>query len=219
MTLVLHHVADARSTRSLWLLHEIGEPFELTTYAFDKSLRTPVYLAIHPLGRVPALNDGAILMMESGAICEWLCETRAQHLWRAPGTDERHQWLQWLHFAETVGQHLAILTQQHIVIREDKDRSPLLMKLEAARLGKALGVLEERLDGRDWMLGDVFSGVDTAFGYSVDVARRFVALDAYPNLAAYHARCTRRPAYQAAQPEPGDSRIYRKDFYPPPADD
>ena len=216
MTLILHHAEDARSVRTYWLLGEIGVPFEVVTHPFDKSLRSPDYLARHPLGRVPCLEDGSDCLIESGAICEWLCETRAPHLWRAPGTPERADWLQWLHYAETVGQQLANLTQQHIVIREDRDRSPLLMSLEARRLGKALGVLDAALGDHEWILPGGFSGVDTAIGYSVDVARRFHSLDPFPALAAYHARCQARPAFQAAQPKPGARRIYARDFYPPP---
>jgi len=120
--------------------------------------------------------------------------------------------LQWLHYAETVAVHGATLTQQHIVIYEDKDRSPLLMKLETRRLEKALEVLDRHLEGRDYMLS-TFSAVDVSLGYSVYVAQHFVKVAPYKALHAWFERISARPAYQKTQPKAGDSLIYRKAFY------
>ncbi len=200
--------------RTLWLLEELGLDCQLVIHDFGPALRSPEYLAISPLGRVPALQDGGDTLIESGAICEWLCERHSQAgLGRAPGHPERAEWLQWLHFAETVGQHLAALTQQHIVIRDDHDRSPLIMKLELRRLEKALGVLEAVLEGRDWMLVSGFSGIDTGIGYSVYVAEKFADLEQFPNVAGYLDRIRARLAFQAALPPPGSARIYTRPFY------
>ena len=214
--LVLWHVPLSRSIRALWLLHEIGCDFRLNTLDFfDGSMRQPPYAGIHPAGRVPALQDGEVTLHESGAITEWLCETRAPHLTRAPGMADRAGWLDWLHFGETLGQHLANLTQHHIVLREEWQRSPTVMKLEAARLSRALTLVEQRLSGRDWLLG-TFSGVDCQIGYAVWMAARFVRFDDRPALAAYAARCAARPAFQAALPAPGTRVIYDRDFYEVP---
>ncbi|MBP6679203.1 MAG: glutathione S-transferase [Paracoccus sp.] len=214
--LVLWHVPLSRSMRALWLLHEIGCDFRLNTLDFfDGSMRQPPYAGIHPAGRVPALQDGEVTLHESGAITEWLCETRAPHLTRAPGMADRAGWLDWLHFGETLGQHLANLTQHHIVLREEWQRSPTVMKLEAARLSRALTLVEQRLSGRDWLLG-TFSGVDCQIGYAVWMAARFVRFDDRPALAAYAARCAARPAFQAALPAPGTRVIYDRDFYEVP---
>lgn len=214
--LTLWHVPLARSMRALWLLHEIGCDFRLESLDFfDGSMRQPPYSAVHPLGRVPALRDGSVTLHESGAITEWLCETRAPHLARAPGQTGRAEWLDWLHFGETLGQHVANLTQQHIVLREDWQRSPTLMKLEAARLSRALGLVEMALADRDWLLGD-FSGVDCQVGYAVWIAQRFTRLEARPALSAYAARCAARPAFQASLPAPGTRVIYTRDFYEVP---
>ena len=214
--LVLWHVPLSRSMRALWLLHEIGCDFRLNTLDFfDGSMRQPPYAGIHPAGRVPALQDGEVTLHESGAITEWLCETRAPHLTRAPGMADRAGWLDWLHFGETLGQHLANLTQHHIVLREEWQRSPTVMKLEAARLSRARTLVEQRLSGRDWLLG-TFSGVDCQIGYAVWMAARFVRFDDRPALAAYAARCAARPAFQAALPAPGTRVIYDRDFYEVP---
>lgn len=217
MSLALHHCHQARSMRSLWLLHEIGLDFELVIHAFGPDLRAPDYLARHPLGRVPCLEDGALVLMESGAICEYLCETYASGpLWRAPGHPERAPWLQWLHYAETVATHVAALTQQHIVIHEDKDRSPLVMKLEARRLAKAFGVIEAALGDQGYILGSEFSAVDTALGYSLYAGQHFAKLEYFPKLAGYLDRMSRRSAFAAALPPEGAALIYAKPFYAEP---
>lgn len=212
----LHHCAQARSFRVLWLLEELGETFEVVHHSFfDKSLRAPDYLKLSPAGRVPALEADGQVMFESGAIAEWLCETRGA-LGRAPGTPERVAWLEWLHFSETLGQHLAALTQHHIVLREDWMRSPTVMQLEAKRLEKCLGVAEAALNGRDWLLASGFSAVDVTMGYGAITAGRFVRLDRLPRVAAWIARMQDRPAYRRAAARDGRGEIYTRDFYEVP---
>ena len=216
--MILWHVPQSRSMRSLWLLHEIGADFRVEMVDFfDGTMRRPPYAAISPVGRVPALQDGDITLHESGAITEWLCETRAPHLGRAPGSRDRAHWLDWLHFGETLGQHIANLSQHHIVLREDWQRSSTVMRLEAARLSRALRLVEQGLQRRAWLLGE-FSGIDCQVGWAVWVAARFVRFDDRPLLAAYCDRCAARPAFQAALPRAGESLIYSRDFYEVPAD-
>ncbi|SIO28016.1 glutathione S-transferase [Rhodovulum sp. ES.010] len=214
----LHHCPQARSFRTLWLLHEMGLEFDIRRYGFfDRSLRHPDYLALSPAGRVPALEIDGRVLFESGAITEYLVETRPDcGLGRFPSEDERADWLEWLHFAETIGQHLAALTQQHIALREDWMRSPTVMRLEAKRLEKALEVVDRALEGRDWLLPSGFSAVDTNAGYGVMIARRFVPADLLPGVEAYYERLAARPAFQKAMEEDGTPEIYTRDFYGPP---
>ena len=213
--LTLYHAAESRSMRVLWLLNEMGLDYDLVTVMFGKALRDPEYLAISPAGRVPALVVDGQVMFETGAILEYLTETHGSPLYRVPGDPERAEWLKWIHFSETIGQHLASLTQQHIVIYEDKDRSPVTMKIERRRLEITLGVLDAHLEGRDYLLSD-FSAADIAHGYGLYVARRFTHLSAMSNLDAYYARLSERPAFRAAKPKDGDQRIYSKEFYDMP---
>ena len=213
--ITLHHCHEARSMRSLWLLHEMGLAFDLKIHVFGKELRDPSYLAIHPLGRVPCLVDDGLVLYETGAITQYLCEKYPEKgLGRDIGDRERAEWLQWLHYAETVAVHGATLTQQHIVIYEDKDRSPLLMKLERRRLEKTLEVLDGILEDRDYLLKSGFSAIDTNIGYSVHIARYFTPLSAFSNLAAYYERLTSRPAFQKSLPP--KPTIYLKSFYEVP---
>ncbi|MCB1334055.1 MAG: glutathione S-transferase family protein [Roseivivax sp.] len=215
----LHHVPQSRSMRILWLLNEIGAPFEVVSYPFDKTLRSAEFLTLSPAGRVPALEIEGERMFESGAIAEYLCERFPEAgLGRAPGSPDRMAWLTWLHFAETVTQHLAALTQQHLALREPAQRSPIVTQLEAARLGKCLAAIERRLstpvENRDHLLTSGFSACDVAVGQAVYIARHFHRLDGFPELSAWYARITARPAFQASLPAP-EARLYTRDFYPP----
>lgn len=197
--ITLYHCAQARSMRSLWLLNELGVDFELVTLPFDmEHLRAPEYLAVHPLGRVPCLVDGGRVVFESGAIAQYLCENYDDGtLGRAPDHGERAEWLQWIHYAETMAVHGATLTQQQVFIAE-ADRSPVVKKLETRRLEKTLEVIDGRLKDRDYLLESGFSAVDVNVGYSVHLATKFTALDPLANVSAYYRRLTERPAFKAS---------------------
>ncbi len=208
----LHHCPQTRSMRSLWLLHEIGVDFELQTYPFDQTLRQEPYRSLNPTGRVPTLEIDGVVLTESGAIAEYLCERFPQAaLGRDPGHDERAQWLNWIHFSETISQHTAALTQQHVALYEDRMRSPIVMQLEAKRLAKTLGTVEAGLQG-DYLLSG-FSAADIGVGQAVYMAQHFVRLDPFPKLTAWFARLEKRATYQKALPDgPG---LYAQSFYPP----
>lgn len=212
----LHHVAQARSFRILWLMEEMGLDFEVARRSFfDKSLRDPGYLTISPAGRVPALEIDGRVIYESGAITEYLCATRGR-FGRAQGDPDWVDWLEWVHFAETIGQHIANLTQHHIALREEWMRSPTVMKLEAARLGKVLEVVDAGLGAHDWLLPSGFSAVDCSVGYGALIARRFVSFERLPRVAAWLGRCEDRDAFRRAQARDGEPEIYRRDFYQVP---
>ncbi|PKQ01201.1 MAG: glutathione S-transferase family protein [Alphaproteobacteria bacterium HGW-Alphaproteobacteria-12] len=198
--LTLYHCNGARSMRSLWLLHEMGIEFELKELPFSmEGLRTPEYLSISPLGRVPCLVDDGVSVFESGAIAQYLGEHYDPEgkLHRAPGHAERTEWLIWLHYAETMAVHGASLVQQKVFIAKE-DRSPVVQKLESRRLEKSLEVVDMHLKDRDYLLKSGFSAVDTNVGYSVHLAKGFVNLDPFPNVVAYYERISSRPAFKKA---------------------
>ncbi|MEM7642202.1 MAG: glutathione S-transferase family protein [Pseudomonadota bacterium] len=211
MTVVLHHVPQSRSDRVLWLLNELGLEFELRVWPFDKSLRSEEFLALNPAGRVPALEIDGRSLWETGAIVEVLCE-REGRLGRGPGDAERADWLIWVHFAETISQHAANLTQQHVALREDWMRSPTVMKLEAARVGKCFDAVEAALTG-DWLLSS-FSAADICVAQAVMMGRRFHRIGGRERLAAWMARCEAREGWQASR---GEGGLYVKDFHDVPA--
>lgn len=216
--ITLHHSPQTRSMRTLWLLNELDVPFRVNIHPFDKSLRRPEFLSISPAGRVPALEIDGERMFETGAITEYLCERFSpDRMGRSVTSPDRMAWLVWVHFAETVSQHAAALTQQHIVLYEDHMRSPAVMKLEAARLKKCYDAIEARLstplENRDYLLTSGFSAADISVGQAVYMARHFATLDQHPETAAWIARITERPGFRASVPGPGQG-LYTQDFYP-----
>jgi len=212
--IILHHCPQTRSMRSLWLLHELAVEFEVVKHGFDKSLRDPAYLVKSPAGRVPALELEGEAIFETGAITEVLCERFSPDvLGRPAGHAERAQWLIWVHFAETISQHAAALTQQHVALREDHMRSPIVMKLEAARIVKCYAALEARLAGRDYLLDGGFSAADISVGQAVYLARFFAHLDGFAAVQAWYDRITARQGFKASLP--GDETLFDGDFFAP----
>ncbi|MGY6695029.1 MAG: glutathione S-transferase family protein [Roseinatronobacter sp.] len=207
----LWHVPQSRSLRVLWALEEIDIAHELVMCSFfDKSLRMPEQLARSPAGRVPAVEIDGTALCESGAILLYLAEQFSPSLRIPEQHVRRAEFLQGLHYAETVGAHLANLTQHHIVLRDDWMRSPTVMRLEAKRLEAAL-----RAVGPEMIAGE-FTVADIAVGYAVWLSRRFVLLP--DNAAQYLNQLLRRPAFARALARDGQPQIYLQDFYPPPED-
>ena len=211
----LHHIAGSRSSRILWLLCEMGLEVELVHLSItDGSLRQKDYLARSPAGRVPALEIDGRTLFESGAITEYLCETRPEHgFGRAPGHPERAAYLEWIHYAETMAHLIANLNLQWLFLRDPATRSPALLKIEAKRLALTLAPLEARLGLHDYILPSGFSGADTMLGYNLRAAPHYVRLDPFPNVRAYIARITARPGYQEALALDGQQEFYTQDFY------
>jgi len=196
--ITLYHCNNSRSMRSLWLLYELKIKFKLVEMEFKQTeLRSKKYLSIHPLGRVPCLIDDNITLYESGAICQYLCEKYDNNnvLSRSKGHSERHEWLQWLHYSETIAVHAASLVQQTVIISEN-ERSPVVMKLEGLRLEKSLEVLNNHLENNTYMLRSGFSAVDTNIGYSVHLAKNFNNLSLLPNVKKYYMNISNRQAFK-----------------------
>jgi glutathione S-transferase len=169
---------------------------------FDLAVtRSKKYLAVHPLGRVPCLRDGELRLFESGAIIEHLCERHPDRgLGRPAGDPERYEWLQWIHYAETMAVHAAALVQQLHFIDADQ-RSATLFDLESRRLAKAVGVVDSQLAGRDFLLRTGFSAADVAVGYSVHLAQRFLRAGKWRQVEEYYHRLRARPAFVASLPQ------------------
>ena len=204
----LHHCHQARSQRVLWMLYELGLEFELVVHAFGPKLREPAYLALHPAGRVPALEiDGGVIFESLGAL-QYLADRHPEAGLGGHGID----WLNWLNYAETISQHGAALTQQHVALFDPAMRSPVICKIEALRLAKTYVALEERLKGRAYLLGD-FSAVDIGMGQALYMAKHFAKIEEFEHVSAYYSRLAKRPAFQRSLPVEGDALLYAQDYY------
>ena len=214
--ITLYHSHQTRSMRSLWVLNELGVDFETVILGFDKSLRAREHLARNPAGRVPALDFHGKMVFETGAITQVLCEAHpGAGLGRAVDDPERVDWLIWVHFSETLSQHGAALTQQHVALYEDHMRSPIVMKLEAKRLANCFAAVEARLSGRDTLLNSGFSAADISVGQAIYMCRHFVRLDPFARLTDWYDRITDRDGFRASLPPKGAKLLYDRDFYPP----
>ncbi len=217
----LHHVQYGRSFRVLWLIEEIGAKvfggLEVVEYQIGTpGMREGALPRVSPAMRIPAIELGEVEMSESGAIVEYLTETHAPELNRPVGHPERPAWLQWVHYSETMASLIEQLNLQLVFLRPPAKPSPVVVKLNVARLRGTLAGMEARLGDQEWLLPGGFSAADIMMGFNLFAAPFYVKLDEFPKLRAYKARMEARPAYQRAVEREGPQRFYAQDFYPVP---
>lgn len=192
--LKVHHLNNSRSQRILWLLEEMGLPYEIVKYQrmTPVPLAPPELKAVHPLGKSPVIEDGGRKIAESGAIVDYLITTYGKGKFQ-PAKDSADYWpyIEWLHFAEGS----AML--------------PLLMALYTSMLGDAAMMLKPRVDSeianhlsymesalkdRDFFIGNDLTGADIMLLFVVQAAG--ARLEPYPALTAFRQRMEDRPAYK-----------------------
>ena len=197
----LYHAQLTRSVRILWLLEELGLPYELATVPFaPPTTGATGFAQATPLGKFPTIEDGELTMFESGAILEYILERYGKgRLAPAPGSVARGPFLQWVHFAEaTIFPPLAVLAF-HTLFKPEAERIPSVAADARAMAAGTLRTLERALDGKTFLLGAEFSAADIMMGYSLMTAQFLGVLTGeYPNLGAYFARLQARPAFQKA---------------------
>jgi len=212
--ITVHHLDNSRSQRVLWLLEELGVPYEIVRYQRDpKTMLAPTSLrAVHPLGKSPVVTtDDGITLAESGAIVETLIERYGQGRLIPPvGTPEAVRYRYWLHFAE--GSAMSPLLLKLVFDRIEKARMPFFAKPIAKSIAQKakssfvmpnirahLGFMEAELGKSQWFAGDAFTGADIQMSFPVEAAAARGGLDASrPKLMAYLERIHARPAYQRA---------------------
>jgi len=211
----LHSVAGSRSFRVLWLLYEMGIEPEVISYDLGRGdLRSPDFQALSPAGRVPVLEIDGQVLFESGAITEYLGETRPEHgLAPGVGMPERAQFLTWLHYAETIGVLIQNLNLQQVFLPKPEMRSPTVIGIEVKRLAISLKPLERILGEQEYLLKVGFSAADTMMGFTMESARHYVRFDRFPNIQEYKTRIEARPAYQRALEAEGLQQFYDREFY------
>ena len=211
--IVVHHLNNSRSQRVLWLLEELGVPYEIKKYQRDPEtmLAPPELQKVHPLGKSPVITDDGATLAETGAIIEYLVERYGNgRLVSAAGTPERLRYRYWLHFAE--GSAMPPLLLKLIFERLKTTKMPFFAKPIARGIaGKVLGAMvdpnlkrqldsmESELGGSEWFAGGEFSAADIQMSFPVEAAKQRAGLDASrPKLIAYLGRIHARPAYRRA---------------------
>ena len=218
----LHHVQYGRSFRVLWLIEEAGledkiGPLEVVEYQIGTAeMREGGLPRVSPAVRIPAIEIGDMAMSESPAIVEYLVETYAPELGVAPGDPDRPEYLQWIHYSETMASLIEQLNLQMVFLRPPAKPSPIVIKLNVARLRATLKGVEARLEGRDWLLDRGFSAADIMMGFNLFAAPFYVKLDEFPNIRGYIDRMEAMPSHQRTVAREGEQRFYAQDFYPVP---
>ena len=182
--ITVHHLNNSRSQRVLWLLEELGLPYEIQKYERDaKTMLAPASLReVHPLGKSPVITDDGVTVAESGAIIEYLVERYGNgRLAPAIGTPERLRWRYWLHFAEGTAMPPLLLK----LIFEKIPRSPMpffvkpiargicakvLAMMVEPNLKRQLDFMEAELGRSDWFAGNEFSAADVQMSFPVEAS-------------------------------------------------
>lgn len=196
----IYHAPNTRSVRIVWLLEELGLPYELERFKLgDPAMRAPDYARVHPMGRVPALQDGDTTIFESGAIVQYVLARHGQgRLVPETGSPDFPQYLQWLHYAEGMIMPPVNSIVVETILLPPERRNQVNVDRATKLLSRMLSAVDAHLAGREFLAG-AFSGADIMTGHACTVARRLGAdVSDKPHVAAYIERLNARPALQRA---------------------
>ena len=222
--IVVHHLNNSRSQRVLWMLEELGVPYEVKRYQRDARtmLAPPELRAVHPLGKSPVIEDAGQALAESGAILEYLAERYGEgRLLPAAGTPERLRYRYWMHFAEGTAQPPLLL--KLLFDRLAQGPMPFFVRPVARAIAQRvkdtyvqpniernLDFMESELGQREWFAGAAFSAADIQMSFPLEAARVRGGLDAKrPRLMAFLERIHARPAYRRAIGKGGPYALMR----------
>jgi len=194
----LHDLAHSRSQRIAWYLDELGLDYDVVHYDRDPNTqRAPAELrAVHPLGKAPVLEDGELLLAESGAIVQYLTERYGAGRF-SPALDAPNypQYLYWLHFAEGSGMFPLLLD---LFLGMAGEGAAPLQAAVKQELAAYLDHMATALEKQDWIAGDAFTAADILNVFVVEMAETRGVLGDRPALASYLERARQRPKYPKA---------------------
>jgi glutathione S-transferase len=210
--ITVHHLNASRSLRILWMLEELGVPYEIKHYRRLPSMQAPPELrAVHPLGKSPVITDGGRTLAESGAILEYLIDAYGNGRLRpAAGTPEHHRYTYFLHYAE--GSLMPLLVMK-LIFSRIPSRVPFLLRPVARMISGGadktqilnhLAFLENELKQRDWFAGNEFTAADIQMSFPLEAAAARVGFaDRLSRLEGFVDRIKSRPAYKRAEEKSG----------------
>lgn len=199
MTITVHHLENSRSQRILWMLEELGLPYEIKRYERDRKtmLAPPELKRVHPLGKSPVIeDDDGRVVAETGAIVEYLVEKADGRLGAPAHRDDALRYRFWLHYAE--GSLMPPLLLKLVL-----SRVPLMGKAATKRIQPMIDVhldyVESELAQRPWFAGDDMTAADVMMSFPLEAARSRAGLDDLrPATIAWLAKVHARPAYATA---------------------
>jgi glutathione S-transferase len=209
--LIVHHLNNSRSQRILWLLEELGVPYEVKRYERDPKtmLAPPELRQVHPLGKSPVITHGDRVVAETGAIVTYLVDNFGDgRLMPAGGTEDRLRYIYWLHFAEGSAMPPLVMS---LVFNEIPKQTPFFVRPVANAITAAvqkmflrpnieaqLDFIEAELTANAWFAGEAFSAADVMMSFPLEAASARGGFGARPRIKDWLARIHARPAYQAA---------------------
>jgi glutathione S-transferase len=192
--LTVHHLNNSRSQRILWLLEEMGTPYEIVKYQRMQPvpMAPPELKQVHPLGKSPVITDGDKTIAESGAIVEYLIDKYGKgRLKPAPGTDAYWKYVEWMHYAE--GSAMMPLLMVLFLGFLGDGGAPLRPHMDK-QIDDHLAYMEDKLQGQQFFVGNELTGADIQLLFVLEAAGN--RLGPHPGLSAYRDRMHARPAYQ-----------------------
>ncbi len=196
--IVVHHLNDSRSQRILWLLEELGLPYEIKRYQRNAETRLapPELKAVNPLGKSPVVTDNGRTIIESGAIVDYIIRRHGGgRLQPPPDSAAYDEYVQWLHYSE--GSAMLPLMLNLYVSRLGEAGAPLRPRIES-ELANHLGYINNSLKGKQFLVGNSLTGADIQMSFVAEVAGAFGIRAAYPEMDAWIKRLHERPAYKKA---------------------
>lgn len=197
----IYYAPNTRAVRIVWLFNELGLPYELETFQLgERKMRAPEYLAVHPLGRVPALaDDDGTCLFESGAIVQYVLSKYGDgRLQPTSSSPDFAPYLQWLHYAEGMLMPPVNTIVVETLLLAPEKRNQGNVERAVKLLGRMLEAVETRMAGREFLAGE-FSGADIMTGHATIVAAKLGAdVSDKPNVRDYIQRLNARPALAAA---------------------
>lgn len=196
--LVLHHAPNSRAGRIVWLLEELKLDYELNRMEFSpKHLKSDEHRSRHPLGRVPVLEEGEMMLYESGAIVEYLVKRHSDGT-LIPSVDSESypEYLQWFHYCEgMVMPPINTIIVQTILLPSDRRDATVLGQAQKL-LSKSLAPVNESLSGREYLVGN-FSAADIMLGHALYMSNRLNCVDdSQVNIHTYIQTLEKRPAFK-----------------------
>ena len=195
--ITLFHAKNTRSLRVRWLLEELGVEYRLEERALK--LGGGTHSQDTPGGKFPAIRDGAVDMIESGAILEYVLDRYGTG--RLSPRRESPEWadhLQWVHFAEGTAFPPLQNVAAHTFQLPEPQRAQVVVETETPWVHGVLRFVDDALEGRSYLLGDDFMAADIMLGFSIFMAQRLELLSDYPNIRSWLERLQERPALHRA---------------------
>ena len=193
----LHHLKFSRSTRIIWLLEELGINYEMEVHLrhAETSRAQEDLLAIHPLAKAPTVEIDGHVMVESGAIIEYIIETRGDGQLAPSSNADRASYLEWLHFAEGTVAMPVLLT---LLGPRFGGLGDILGGYIGGEVTKLLDYINAHMDGREFLVGDNLTGADIHLEYLLELSNLVALLDERPHAKAYLERLMAREGYKKA---------------------